>query len=98
MKSSEILREAARIVEGGEEAHSCCAIYAAIKAFGPPSFNDALYEVVGRYNPLYLPDAPYPASLFWAGHKDDISAAAWTSDDRVIALCLAAAIAEDEGD
>ena len=41
------------------------------------------------FESLYRPDAPYGGSAAWAGD--------WGREPRIVALCLAAAIAKAEG-
>ena len=82
MKSSEILREAAQLVEWGAQTVGCIAIVAAA-----PNNKDRLraLDIFRRYF------EPAARPVVW-----------WDTEiahgPRIIGLCLAAAIAESEGD
>lgn len=85
MKSSEILRKAARRVEAGANTYSCCAIAEAHRNH---------YDALLAYSCLW---GRFPTESDFMGECFDTP-----EDDarnhRVVALCLAAAIAEDKGD
>lgn len=82
MKSSEILREAARRVENGADIGGCLAINCATTNFGEAIRAEIVFD---RY--FYNSTN----SGYWWPYKAK-------HGPRIIGLCLAAAIAESEGD
>lgn len=97
MKSSEILREAARLIERGIEEFSCKAV---ARALGIYKGRDV--TPYWRVEPVVLRTPAIAAySVLWerppssCDFADEITQEG--RDERVIALCLAAAIAESEG-
>ena len=99
MKSSEILREAARLVEAGEIGFGCHAITMAgggcdaIAAFELLHPTYAERDLVNADSETSSGDnRPVRHGDFWWYLHDG------RSDYRIIGLCLAAAIAESEGD
>jgi hypothetical protein len=90
MKPSEILREAARRVERGASIGGCSAIYWAARA---P--NDYLRNWEARHRAReffqHLRPTKVPSSGFWWSITNE------GDNARIIGLCLAALIAESEG-
>jgi len=102
MKSSEILRKAAQLVEGFESTRDCYLF---------PSYGCyAIFAATpGQSLPWYMADEDTKAiakpmqyfRLCKPNHLNGNTISGWFGDDsssRIIALCLAAAIAESEGD
>ena len=89
MKPSAILREAARLVEsrGAEEWWSCIAIQQAAP----------LWAIWWRASPLPPVGEAYAVLLGRLPTEDDFGKGKAANNHRVVALCLAAAIAESEG-
>lgn len=88
MKISKILRKAAVRIEREWSTYSCCAI----------TEDDELGSINARifFIDLYKPDAPGVDVAYWA--DSTTRKKGWEGPDvRVIALCLAADIAESEG-
>ena len=90
MKSSEILREAARLVESGQHTFSCHAISDAA------GLDDVCCTDTGAHKAYAILLGRLPdVSDIWrglTGRREE------GTNVRVMALCLAAAIAESEGD
>ena len=90
MKSSEILREAARLIELGLNDCGCAAIMAAAH-WEKPAIRAAMEPFL-----LFSPPEKNENEVWWGA-----SEMFWTGehrDARIIGLCLAAAISESEGD
>ena len=95
MKPSEILREAARLVEGSP-GPDMCGCYAIALVAGTLRHGDWPYpyhipEDVLRHFHMVAPYKRASTTLrrWWQGYGE--------KDERIIGLCLAAAIAESEG-
>jgi hypothetical protein len=92
MKSSEILREAARSVERGLDSYGCWAIVDAAEA----DYGLSLEETIKNSAPATK------AMTYFRLLSPRIAFSTWWDFDdqgpRIIGLCLAAAIAESEGD
>lgn len=86
MKPSEILREAAQLIAEQSMNYGCSAVG---YAFGYESHMHAK-TVASDYFRLFEPDS---CELYWFGFMPTKK----NQNRRVIALCLAAAIAESEG-
>jgi hypothetical protein len=84
MKASEILRQAARLVERGEEWYGCFAID---EVAGADSIGHE--QAMGIFK-IVAPDGHSLGSFWWGASERSM-------DARIIGLCLAAAIAESEG-
>ena len=92
MKSSEVLREAARTIELGRGTFGCLAIADVMGLYAP--WKNGVADIPRQVMAAYRKVAP-------RGHN--LSDPWWDTDERgecsrIIGLCLAAAIAEDEGD
>ena len=83
MKSSEILRKAARLVEAGQCSFGCVAVDVVTQW----NFSEALKAC--EYIYLFMPVTMDKGGGFWPMRS---------KSHRIIGLCLAAAIAESEGD
>ena len=90
MKSSEILREAARLVESEQHTFSCHAIS---DAAGIDDLCSTDTEAHKAYA-ILLGRLPSVSDIWhgMTGNRQEVT------NVRVMALCLAAAIAESEGD
>lgn len=95
MKPSEILKLAARIVERGEKDCGCDAIgWAASGRVGhyPPD------NVMEFFLHLYPQDGgSYYCETWWGSFRNRTHRSPANRNARIIGLCLAAAIAESEG-
>lgn len=87
MKSSKILRKAARMVDRGYDEGGCCAIIDSA-----PIRTDADYERAMKRFEMVKPRRTNTNLYWWDIHSKE------GNDARIIGLCLAAAIAESEGD
>jgi hypothetical protein len=87
MKPSAILQEAARNMELGHEKYSCIAVRNAI-----PDCSDSVYSMAFREQPAARAYAVLLGRLPTLSdfHSESV-------DHRIVALCIAAAIAKSEG-
>jgi hypothetical protein len=93
MSIGNVLREAARRLETGDcDVFACNAILAG-------DLTDARRPALSFFTSLYRPDSPRPDSDAW-GHSgakiSECNGSGWEEDrnPRIVALCLAAAIAD----
>lgn len=90
MKASEVLREAAQFVDNHQIIYGCFAIYFAVSEFGETSTFREKERLDGRALKRFkLMQEPGNHKAFWFNND---------RKHRVMALLMAAAIAESEGD
>ena len=89
MKSSEILREAARRIELGKDQFGCHAIFVAMGGNMHTIWPEPEWDshIMRRFR-VVAPSKAKNGNAWWDTY----------SEARIIGLCLAAAIAESEGD
>jgi hypothetical protein len=96
MRSSEIFRQAARLIETGPHEFSCNAI---LKACGN-EMNERYDAAISRWEDFLGQHASI--ALFYEPEDDgrwcDPKAEQRAKDRRVVALCFAADVAKSEGD
>ena len=90
MKSSEILRRAARMVEREQSSFGCFAILKVMRLYRTGELRGIPEPVLGAFRKV-APRGRHLSDPWWFADDGGM-------DARIIGLCLAAAIAEDEGD
>lgn len=93
MKSSEILREAARLVERGENEYGCLAIDDVICLNARIGYFSSAHEAMASKAIEWLRMLEPERKAMCGGYWNYT-----VKGPRIIGLCLAAAIAESEGD